>query len=100
LHPIRDEETSVNTQHGATAEGSLCKIDRLRNETNAEARRPNAPRSRLGSLDVKAACLGRARNFTVSPKWLSKLEHFHLGLNWKWGIPSLSGMDEFLTLID
>jgi hypothetical protein len=54
LHPIRrDEETSVNTQHGATAEGSLCKIDRLRNETNAEAQRPNAPRSRLGSLDVK-----------------------------------------------
>jgi hypothetical protein len=26
---------SVNTQHGATAEGSLCKIDHLRNETNA-----------------------------------------------------------------
>ena len=48
LHPIRrDEETSVNTQHGATAEGSLCKIDHLRNETNTEARRPNAPRSRL-----------------------------------------------------
>jgi hypothetical protein len=96
LHPIRrDEETSVNTQHGATAEGSLSKIDRLRNETNAEARRPNAPRSRLGSLDVKAACLGRAQEISLYPQVLSKLEHFHLGLNRKLGIPSLGGMDEF-----